>query len=273
MKTVVSALVAVAGIAAAANAASSITAQVWNGSSWSSTAQVNPLINPTVLVRYVVSTDTAGAVTLNGANFQPTVGRWTAGDAANLGATSGNYSVAADSSFETGNDFGRVKAFAFANITAANTLKGHQNVIGGVNTLRIAQQTVTNAPGTGATLNNANGNGGVPLTQNISGPGRPSGSPDIVSGTSVIVYGFSITLAADNSDRNLVDPTKDLAIGASAFSTGGVVRWFNATDSLTASINDGLPSAINGAFIDIVPTPASLALIGLGGVVAGRRRR
>jgi hypothetical protein len=272
MKTVISALVAVAGIAAAANAASSITAQVWNGSSWGSTAQVNPAIDGTVLVRYVVSTDNANAAALNGANFQPTVSNWAALDAAVLGATSGNFSVAADSSFETGNQFGRVAAFAFPNISAANTLKAH---IAG-STLRIAQQTVTNAPGAGVTFNNVNGSGGIPISQNIGGPGRPVGSPDVVSGTSVIVYGFRINLNSDNSNRNLGDVTKDLTLSGRSFSTGGATRWFTpselAAGSSTASINEG-PASFNDAFIDIVPTPASLALIGLGGVVAGRRRR
>lgn len=279
MKNVISALVAVAGIAGLANAQSTkITAQVWDGSAWSSSTAVNPLLagQNEVRVRFVAEyTGTASPFAFGGGNLQPLVGRWTAGDAVNLGARSGNYNApAADDDFSTGEQFGRVAAFAFSNILTSNQLTAHQNVIAGVNTLRIAQATVTNAPGGGATLNNVNGSGGIPLTQNITGPGRLADAPAIVSGKTAVLYGFKITLAADNSNRNLVDVTKDLEINSTAFSTGGTFRWFANSTELSGSIT-AAPADIQfvGASIDIVPTPASMALVGLGGLVATRRRR
>jgi hypothetical protein len=274
MKSAILSLSILALTGGATHAASWISVEVFNKleSKWAGSIAVNPAIDPTVLVRYVVNTDNVFAVALNTANFQPTVSNWTPQDSVVLGATSGNFSVAADPTFETGNQFGRVAAFAFPNITTPNTLKGHY----AGSTLRIAQQTVTNAPGAGVTFNNVNGSGGIPIAQIIGGPARPVGSPDVVSGTSVVVYGLQITLGADNSDRNLDDVIRDVRLGARSFSTGGATRWFTvpelAAGSPTASINEG-PAVSFDAYINIVPTPVSLAIIGLGGVVAGRRRR
>jgi hypothetical protein len=279
MKNVIGALVAVVGLAGVVNAQTTkITAQVWDGAGWSSSVQKNPLApgGAEVRVRYVVSyTGTASPFAFAGGNFQPLVGRWDAADAVALGARSGNFNApAADDDFSTGEEFGRTRTTAYSNISSTNQLTAHQNNIGGVNTLRIAQATVTNAPGAGATLNNVNGSGGIPLTQNVTGPGRPADAPAIAEGKSIVVYGVKITLKADNSNRNLDDVTKDLSISGTAFSTGGTFRWFAANSEISGSISSAAADlAFESAFIDIVPTPASLALVGVGGLVATRRRR
>lgn len=274
MKTVVLSILALAGAAGSANAAlSSITAQVWDGSAWSNNANV--LAGSAVRVRYVLNLADAagtGAIALNGANFQPVFSGWSGADGINLGATTGNYTVAPDADFTNDVEvaghqpFGRQAAFAFPNITAANTLKAH---ISGT-TLRIAQTPVTNAPGSGTGFNNLNGSGGVPVGQNIAaGSGRPAGSPNVVLGTTdVAAYGVLVTTSASSALGRVI------GVGSTAFSTGATIRWFAGTSELSGSVTSTASEiSFIPATITIVPTPASLALLGLGGLVAARRRR
>jgi uncharacterized protein (TIGR03382 family) len=70
----------------------------------------------------------------------------------------------------------------------------------------------------------------------------------------------------------------DIAAGAplegfSRNSTTGAreATWYGNTTESAGSVKGAV--VVNGASIHIIPAPGSLALIGLGGLVAGRRRR
>ena len=56
--------------------------------------------------------------------------------------------------------------------------------------------------------------------------------------------------------------------------TEDTVQWFNSTLGGYSGSNASLGSVVSGASIVVgVPAPGALALLGLGGLVAGRRRR
>jgi hypothetical protein len=281
MKSAILSLSVLALAGGVSHAGTTISAQVFNGSEWSDRVTVNPFINRDVRVRYVISTDNPDAAALHGANFQPTVSRWIGLDSVDLGFVSGGTSGmpenGADASFETGNDFGRVSAFGFANIRSTQALTAHQNLIGGLNTMRVAQAPVINEPGTGSGSNNISG-GGVPIVQIAGGPGRLPGSAAIVTGRiNVVVYGFRIRVGGSGTDRNLSDRTKDLTIGASALGEFAQVLWYNDADlaagNFAAAIDDGTPTLINSAFIDVVPGPSGVAMALAIGLAQSRRRR
>ncbi|MCB9840226.1 MAG: PEP-CTERM sorting domain-containing protein [Phycisphaeraceae bacterium] len=81
-------------------------------------------------------------------------------------------------------------------------------------------------------------------------------------------FGFTNGVAANGRDGNLNGgETYYLAVGL--FNT-----TFGATGWGVTSTATGFPEAAQVNFrTDVVPAPASLALIGLGGLVGGRRRR
>lgn len=81
-------------------------------------------------------------------------------------------------------------------------------------------------------------------------------------------FGFTNGVAANGRDGNLNGgETYYLAVGL--FNT-----TFGATGWGVTSTSTALPAASTVNFrTDVVPAPASLALIGLGGLVGGRRRR
>ena len=73
---------------------------------------------------------------------------------------------------------------------------------------------------------------------------------------------FQITLGAGFGDINFE------LNAASPFS----LQSYNESDGATSSSADG-QLALNGATVTVTPAPSALALLGLGGLAAGRRRR
>ena len=61
--------------------------------------------------------------------------------------------------------------------------------------------------------------------------------------------------------------------GSTAFpgTVADTMVWRNGTMWMTSAA--ALSSVVEGAVIQVVPTPGSAALLGLGGVLAARRRR
>jgi hypothetical protein len=277
MKNVIVSLVAVAGIAAVASAqtnGSTLVMQVRAlGGDWASSVDVLP--GATVEFRALVSyTGSAAAVGLSNAAFQPTVSNWNPGTDTllpfrNVGTSPATGGVAADSG-----QYGRILPYAAAGISTVNALRGHTNNVAGVTYLRIAQNNTTNWVGAGPTsgtaaANNFNGAGGIATGQKpapLVGGTDPAFEQDT---TDVEVVRFGLTVGG-TEDRSLVVDVPQLSIGL----FNGIRRfsWFSSTGDLAGSSVYGTVE-VSSATINVVPTPGALALLGMGGLMAGRRRR
>jgi hypothetical protein len=64
---------------------------------------------------------------------------------------------------------------------------------------------------------------------------------------------------------------RSITITTATFASAVNVTWFSNAQNFNETLNTTLSSA--AGTINVVPAPASLALMGLGGLVAGRRRR
>lgn len=284
MKKLIGSLVAVAGLAAAAHAQTGNTVldlQVSaDGVNWSDSITVAP--GTPVQMRARVSLVGATALGFSGINFQPTVSNWTAADAlAPFAATGSNSTTPAGSVIDQpgfpapGGEttfYGRIRPFGAPNVVASNMMRGHLD--SGGTMLRVAQNGTTNVIGAGSGSNNVNGSGGIPVSQST---GLFAPPPGFVSGTTNVVIvklGLNLSSAAVNRDLLIDAPTG----GISVYGPNNDVRagnWLQGHNPDTgAPITNYAAIQVDGAAIHIlVPTPASLALLGLGGLVAGRRRR
>jgi hypothetical protein len=196
--------------------------------------------------------------------------------------------------------YGRVNPMGRTFLDGANAIRGweHTNPNGdGINYLRIAQSNVSNWIG-GA--GNTDGLSGVNCAQLFLN-GRTTSDPDFWGNTdtsfdstfgwsatgrnpandyrrqNVELFRFAITLDSSTTLRTL---TVDAPLGGQQYnsSVSGSGRYMGFFTQTAASADPNVKSALTSAnitdgFINVVPTPASLALLGLGGLVAGRRRR
>ncbi len=78
-----------------------------------------------------------------------------------------------------------------------------------------------------------------------------------------IGYRFTVSVGADGTIR-------DIALFCDQVKNGVMTRHLTSGSTSGSGTTDW---SLTGATIHVVPTPASLALVGLGGLVAGRRRR
>jgi len=263
------ALVAAAGIAASANAQNTklvFEAMVNNGP-WTM-GSVDAAPGDTVKVRLSVQliNTTRTTVGFSGITLQPTVTGWTGQDTllpfdpvpvddgdANTKADSGGGGVAAGLN-------GRYLPF---NTGAPMTAVSPSGVLSSftdiANTLRFAGSLSTTA---------GNLTRGVGLAQQTS---ALLGGTDVtfVTGPSASLFQYAFAVGATRSlgDQLVASAPLDrinLARGSWYGSTGGTGSPFNAAV---------LANDIMGVTINIVPSASSLALLGLGGLVAGRRRR
>ena len=272
MKNVIASLVAVAGIAAAANAQSIIDVQVsLDGVTWSDS--VNAVPGQTVETRLVFTyTGGGAALGLGSATVQPTVSNWGA-DLGFLGLV--NNGQGANNTTPAGvvNDvpgaYGRIRPFGRNSYGATNALKGFTQSSGGVDYLRIAQTQTTAFAGAPT---NTTGNGGIQIAQ-LNDIGRTPADPAFQFGsTGVVGFKFGFSIDGGTTNYRSLDVTIPLAgIGNRAAGIGGQVYYY-ATQSETAGSLRG-EVTVDGATVNIIPTPGALALLGLGGIIGGRRRR
>ena len=279
MKSVIASIVAVAGIAAAANAQTYETGTTrvvfevsTNGADWSSSVNVAPSTPVAFRVRFVY-TGTASIAKLAEARFQPTISGWTAGQDVlapfhNAGGgtnTSATLGYLPDSnSMPVSNH----KVGPLAGTSQVSSGAGNVTSFVSGSLLRIAGANATQAVGAGSAGNNVNGLFGVILQQNTQ-----SGT---VLGSNVVGYKGLFTVSSSNAARSYGVGT---AAGSIQTITGGTdpnfkgVFW--STTSNTALTGDLRSSVvIEGATVNVlIPAPGAAALLGLGGLAAARRRR
>ncbi len=280
MKNVIVGMVAVAGIAAIASAQSTLVFQVRTaGSSDSWASSINALPGQSVEFRALISyTGTTAPAGLATANMQPTVSNWNLnapGDTLNAFANLGGNS-AAPGAIGITNPYGRISPFAAAGVSTTNILRGHtNNVIMGIPYRRGAQNTPTNWVGVGATsgvtaANNFNSAGGISVGQapfSLSTPAAPF-SFQLVD---IEVLRLAITLGSDTSLRTMEVDAPLLGLRRNPTTGLREFAWFRTQAENIAGLQTSIITTT--AFINVVPTPGALALLGLGGIVAVRRRR
>jgi hypothetical protein len=312
MKNVIVSMVAVAGIASGAMAqladqGGRLVFQVWNGSSWASSVESAP----GATVQWRVTASYAGTntsvVALGGVTYQPTfsnadnTGTGTGIDQLGAWRNNGTQGSAVANSMLSGAEGADGNALAtYGRVVYGGTAmnSSSQNIIttfrhgGGAaqagapagSWIRVAGSSVTTWPlaalptaadATAANLNAIN-RGVISNQQSRINPVTGATNTFHVGGTqNLVLFRGSITLS-DLADAR----TLTLSSAAGAQQRVGAVN--NADDTRYMSWQTGdfdsgnyrVGFTISDATISvIVPSPATAALLGLGGLVAARRRR
>lgn len=286
MKSVIVSLVAVAGLSVAA--AAEVTTRMdmlvsTDGVNFSNSvdlAEGSGLQTVEVLVRmtYIgTRTDVAGFAS---AVFQPTVSNWRASDVALAFANGGagsNTSVPSGVVADAPGQYGRISPWGRTAMSTTTAITNHIHLAsGGVNQppsgtfLRIAQKQVTSwIGGTG----NTTGGSGVNVAQ-LANVGRTAADPAFNGELSVSVFRFGIQVDTLGERTLLVDAP--LAGFGNRDSTTGerqVYWWSQAGLNGTSGDVRGTAEVFGSAINVVIPAPASLALLGLGGLCVARRRR
>ena len=222
MKSMIAAVVGIAGLAAAANAAWGCKFEVWDGAAWVSSVNVAP--GATVKFRFGAYFD---------AGTQVTTGDGT-GNALALNRFTGSNQF---SNFAAGDAFQAIARTATAGNNALTATSG--GTIGGTSITSFGGQLL------------------------LSLPGAPE--------TYFQIYTGEINLGDANlALRTLVFSNKTFGVGTT---TKGITFYHDGSANNKQSGQPEAGRADITASINVIPTPASLALIGLGGLVAARRRR
>jgi hypothetical protein len=307
MKTVVS-LLAVAGLAAAASAqtyesgGANVVFEVWDGSAWSSSVNVLPgsTVEWRARVQYV------GARTdLNGMGEM-----WwqaTFGGADNTGAGASADQVSVGQGVPSGNSvpgsmvseadganggalgiYGRVLPFGLAatnaassNVTTVFRHSGGGSVPAG-EWIRVAGSgSSVWAPSLDDTsLSTTTANTQL-LLRGIQSNQTSEASSVAIHSESLnpVVFRGSFTASDDTAIRTVVVGTDERFLrrvgGNTSSDNRRYIAW-QTSQGDTGTSTTGHRTFANGFFsanINIVPTPASIALMGLGGLIAARRRR
>ncbi|QOJ00790.1 MAG: hypothetical protein HRU70_09910 [Phycisphaeraceae bacterium] len=107
---------------------------------------------------------------------------------------------------------------------------------------------------------------GIATTQNspANGGGFDVSNP-------ALVYRFDIIVAADGTSRTIELEAPLSELKGTTLTSPGVIGVYTSSNSVrSVHVSD---VSTDGATIRVVPSPGALALVGLGGRVAGRRRR
>lgn len=299
MKKVIASMIAVAGLAAAANAQATLRYEVRNATTntgWSSNVDASPTDTVEVRVR-AVYTGTTPVGGLAQVIFSPVMSNWqgaaftgngaagdnvivqTQGAVTNtIGPFGGTRTTPIGSVDANGSDYGRVTPFASASNSSTSYYRGFVGTGANAGLMRISQAHITNWIGAGATsgsnsINNVSGRGGVNTGQ-LAGSLRNTSDPAFNSGTDVVVFRFGLTLSNNTAVRTLNVNTPVAGLGKQL--VGGVpgdadFLWY--LDGTGTATTRTTQVALEGANINVVPAPAALALLGLGGLAAARRRR
>lgn len=276
MRRIIAAFLAAAGASSTASAVvnTSIVFQVSSdGVNWST--RVEPIPGQTISVRALVSyTGTAAPIGLASLVFQPTMSNALSTDVV---APFINGGVGSNTSTPPGViqpsdtvNFGRVSPWGRSATSSTSALRGffHTNPVGdGVNYLRIAQSQVTSWIGG---QGNTSGGSGVNIAQ-LSDVGRTTSDPAFNSSLSnIYIFKWGVTVGAGHFEDMVIDAPLGGFGNVNTTTFDREVYWFANMNEATGSIRG--TATVTTAVIGI-PAPTPLALLGLGGLLAGRRRR
>lgn len=252
------AIAAISGLAAAANADTSINFESSvDGTNWAATRVVDA--GTTVYVRMRVQVTGQTVVGFSGMTSQPVLSNWGAGDTRNgftfpgLGndGTPGT-ETAYDgkmTSAAPGTNTGRIFPFGTAGQGIASSSGLLSSFVDAGNRLRFA--------GSKNTTETTNVAWGLANSQN---PASLMGT-NFSSTTNATIFRYSVTM---NTPGDHVASIVQIS--------GAAVKWYLNTGGTSILTDTNL--TINPGTITVgVPAPGALALLGLGGLAAGRRRR
>ncbi len=312
MKNVIVSMVALAGIATGASAqlnealGGRLSFQVWNGSSWASTTDALP--GSTVQVRAVVNyigTNTAVSA-LGSITYQPTfsnadntgtgaqvdtLGAWR-NNGTQGNAVAGSMLTAADGASGAAlPSYGRVVFGATAaNSSSQNIVTSYRHGGGAAQAgapagswLRVAGSFVTNWPlaalptvadASATNLNNINRSVQANQQAAFNAAIGQANTFHVAGTQGVVIFRAAITLS------DLTD-LRQISISSAAGTQQRIGGVNNADDTRFMSWQTGTTDngtwrvgvSLEEARINVIPTPATAALLGLGGLVAARRRR
>lgn len=252
------AIVAAAGLASAANAATSINFDVsLDGNTWSSSVDAGA--GTTVFVRMRAQLTGATSLGFAGVTVQPVLSNWNANDVRN-GFTFPGLDNTGTPTTETAYDgrhvsstpatnTGRMFPFGSGGQGISSSSGLLTSFVDGGNRLRFA--------GSKNTTETTNVAWGVAAAQQ---PASLSGS-NFVTSLNVTLFRYSIVLGAGHTDS---------LVASAVQVSNGSVKWYlnnTGTQTLTDTTVTINPGTIN------IPAPGAMALLGLGGLVAARRRR
>jgi len=290
MKNVIGSLVAIAGMAVAANAQTSKLDILVSkdGVNWSPSATFNPSAGETrAYVAYVMSyVGTAAPNAFASVTFQPIfsnvrVGTDSVAPFAAQGNNTNGGAIDPRADYSAAGGFGRLKPWAATGPSTSQSYIVHTHTAssGGApagNFFRIARNDVTRWAGTGATtgtaaVNNFNGAGGVVAGQKqvpgAADPARVGGSSNLV----LMVLALNIGAVAPGASHTILADAPLAGFSRNATTGAREASWWANTTENAASIKANVEVAAGE--INIIPAPGALALLGLGGLVVGRRRR
>lgn len=268
MKKVLGSLLLVAGMAVTANAQVTQRSQFeielsTDGTTWSNALEVNPSVNSRVFARVLVSYVANGGPTplfFNGGRFQPMGAGWDQAGGDTVLAYNPTARVVADYAANPP-VLGRV--FGATTVSAVNT---HQYAFGGVNYVRFAEAAAVLHPGQGTGSNNLTGAAGINTSNNTLAP-----QPGIAD---VVLFTWGMSFSATRSGA------MSFTIPQEGMRTSGTTANPPSTRSATWVTNTSPFTSVEAPTIDtigstltFVPAPGAAALLGLGGLVIGRRRR
>jgi len=267
MKKVLGSLLVLAGMAMTANAQVSQRTQYeielsTDGTTWTNNLEVNPALVSRVFARVHVSYVANGGPTplfFNGGRMQPLGAGWNqAGGDTVLPFNATGRIVANYGETPT---LGRV--FGAGTVAA---VVAHQYSFGGENYLRFAETAAVNHPGQGSGTNNLTGGAGINTSNNTLSPQLG------ISERELFVWGMSFNASRAGSIG--------FTIPQEGFRTSGTTAnppstrsatWVTETSPFTTVEAPTIDTI--GATLTFVPAPGAAALLGLGGLVVGRRRR
>jgi len=291
MKNVIGSLVAIAGMAVAANADTSKLDILVSrdGVNWSPSVTLNPNAGQTrAYVAYVMSYvgTSAAPNAFASLTFQPVfsnvrVGTDSVAAFANQGNNTNGGAIDSRADYSQAGGFGRLKPWAATGPSTSQSYVVHTHTAssGGApagNFFRIARNDITRWAGTGATtgtaaVNNFNGAGGVVAGQKqvpgAADPARVAGTQNLV----LMVLALDVGGVAPGASHTIVAGAPLEGMSRNATTGAREASWWANTSENAASIKASVEVAAGE--INIIPAPGALALLGLGGMVAGRRRR
>jgi hypothetical protein len=263
--------VVVAGLAVAANAQVNQRSQFalqlsTDGVSWSNSLNVDPAATggtATVFARVLVSYVANGGPTplfLNGARFQPQGSGWN--QASGDTVLPYNATTRVEANYTPGSlTLGRV--LGATTVAAVNT---YQYSFNGQNYVRFAEANTANHPGQGSGADNVSGSRGVNTSNNTLAPQFGiTDLPLFTWGMTFTRRNGSVNFTIDQAGFRTSPTTSNPPSTRSA-------TWVTQTQPSFVAVEAPTLETL-GATLNLVPAPSAAALLGLGGLAAGRRRR